>query len=40
MRSKLRKWFDDSEKILNLQAESAGLMDHSDTVGEILEFFV
>lgn len=40
MRSKLRKWFDDLEKILNLQAESAGLMVHSDTVGEILESFV
>lgn len=40
MRSKLRKWFDDLEKILNLQAESAGLMDHNATVGEIREFFV
>lgn len=40
MRSKIRKWFDDLEKILNLQAESAGLMDHKATVGEIREFFV
>lgn len=38
MRSKLRKWFDDLEKILNLQAESAGLMDHNATIGEIREF--
>ena len=40
MRSKIRRWFDDLEKILNLQTESAGLMDHNVTIGEIREFFV
>jgi len=40
MRSKIRKWFDDLEMILNLQAESAGLIDHNATLGEIREFFV
>ena len=40
MSHKIRSWFDGFDKILALQAEVSGLLEHIATVGQIREFFV
>lgn len=37
---KIRDWFDNIEKVLTTEAESAGLLEHSVTIGQIREFFM
>ena len=40
MSQRIRSWFDNFEKVLLIQAKTAGLLDHNPTIGQIREFFV